>query len=106
MTVNKYPDLGQALNAVMREDVNYQIIWHSLENGKSIRAHVEKMDEWIFISNGEFTLTIGNKKTGGVIELKQNLKEPEVMVLHIPEGERHALKSHSFISYFVLKGIK
>jgi hypothetical protein len=103
MRVNKLPNLVAALASVMMNEEDYIFVRHGLEKGEGVKAHKEKVDEWVFISEGEFVLIFGNEKAGRHIELVQKLAGTEVMVLYIPKGEMHALRARSAITYLVLK---
>ena len=103
MRVMKYSDMETAQNSVLVSDKIYEIVRHSLAAGGKIRTHAEKVDEWVFLISGKFTVIVGGKK-GKIIELEQEIKGGEVIVLHIPKGEKHALKARSYLSYTVIKG--
>jgi quercetin dioxygenase-like cupin family protein len=98
LKIEKHSRLENAQRSVMPREVEYSYIRHVLEDGEEVGIHIEKVDEYIFINNGKFILTVGN------VNINFNLNGRNWLSICLPAGIKHALRAESELFYFVLKG--
>lgn len=100
LKIVKFETLKAAQNSVMVPEAGYSAVRHELKDGEEVPVHVEEVDEWIFINQGKFVLTVGKSY------VDFDLKGEEWLVLCLPAGVEHALRAETDLSYFVLKEVK
>lgn len=82
--------------AIIDKDLNFVV--HDLEAGEEIQTDTHDIDEWVVADNGKFKIRIDNRE---YICDADNIKG--YIVIHIPSGMEHSLKTFKRSKYYVFK---